>query len=122
MYGFKNLRAQAVWQLREQLDPEYGSRIALPPDPEMVADLCSYRFDIVPSGAGEVILVLPKEEQKELLGRSPDKGDTTVMLSASKMGGLRRPKAAQERKDMRHRQFKSITSNSAMKDKLRGKR
>lgn len=122
MYGFKNIRAQAVWQLREQLDPGYGSRIALPPDPEMVADLCSYRFDIVPSGGGEVILVLPKEAQKELLGRSPDKGDTTVMLSASNMGGLRRPKAAQERRDMRHRQFKSVTSNSAMKDRLRGKR
>lgn len=35
VYGFVNLRAQAVWQFREQLDPTYNSTIALPPDPEL---------------------------------------------------------------------------------------
>lgn len=122
MYGFKNLRAQAVWQFREQLDPDYGSRIALPPDPELFADLCAYRYEIRPGGGAEEIIVLPKEEMREMLGRSPDKGDTTVMLSASSMGGLKRPKAAQERRDERRRQFTANTSQSALKAKLRGKK
>lgn len=122
LYGFKNLRAQAVWQFRESLDPTYDSRIALPPDPELLADLCAYRYEIRPGGGGEEIVILPKEDMKEMLGRSPDKGDTTIMLNASSLGGLRRPKAAQERRDARHRTFKSVTSNSEMKSKLRGKR
>lgn len=122
MYGFKNLRSQAVWQFREQLDPEYGSQIALPPDPEMEADLCAFRYEIRPGGNGEIIVVLPKDEMKEMLGRSPDKGDTTIMLSASKMGGLKRPKAAQERRDHARARLQSVTSNASMKARLRGKR
>lgn len=122
LYKFKNLRAQVVWQFREALDPDYGSRIALPPDPELLADLCAYRFEIKPGGGGEVIQITDKEEMKAELGRSPDKGDTTVMLFASNAGGLKRPKAAQERRDERLRTFKAVTSNSALKDKLRGRK
>ncbi|MCZ3377434.1 terminase large subunit domain-containing protein [Rhizobium sp. AG207R] len=100
MFRFYNLRAQVVWQFREQLDPEYGSNIALPPDPELAADLAAYRYEIKPNKkSGGDILVGPKEEMRERLGRSPDKGDTTIMLSASGLGGLKRPKAAQERRD-----------------------
>ncbi|SCW39148.1 Terminase-like family protein [Rhizobium mongolense subsp. loessense] len=122
MFGFKNLRAQVVWQFREQLDPDYGSKIALPPDPELTADLCAFRYEIRAGGGGEEIVVLPKEEMREMLGRSPDKGDTTVMLSASKLGGLKRPKAAQERRDAAFRRVQSVTSNSALKARLRGKK
>lgn len=122
MYGFYNLRAQAVWQFREQLDPAYDSRIALPPDPELEADLAAYRFEIRARGGGEEILVLPKEDMREMLGRSPDKGDTTIMLSASNIGGLKRPKAAQERREQSRARLVSVTSNSALKAKLRGKR
>lgn len=122
MYRFKNLRAQVVWQFREALDPDYGSRIALPPDPELLADLCAFRFEIRAAGGKEEIIILPKDEMKEMLGRSPDKGDTTVMLFASNAGGLKRPKAAQERRDERHRTFKAVTSNSSLKDKLRGRK
>lgn len=122
MYGFKNLRSQVVWQFREALDPDYGSQIALPPDGEMVADLCAFRFEIRPGGRGEQVVVLPKEDMKEMLGRSPDKGDTTVMLFASNMGGLKRPKAAQERRDQSLRRLQAVTSNAAMKARLRGKR
>lgn len=120
MYRFKNLRAQAVWQFREMLDPTYDSRIALPPDPELLADLCAFRFEIKPSGSGEVIVIGPKDDMKELLGRSPDKGDTTIMAASSSLGGLKRPKAAQERREASHRSFKAVTSNSDMKARLRG--
>lgn len=80
-FGFLNKRAEAVWRLREALDPsqEGGSVIALPPDPELKADLCSYSWEMVrmPMGAG--IKIIAKDDQKELLGRSPDKGDTVIM-------------------------------------------
>ncbi|KAA3527057.1 terminase [Agrobacterium vitis] len=103
LFRFHNLRAQAVWQLREALDPEYGSEMALPPDPELAEDLAAYRYEIkkVERG-GHKILVGPKEEMRERLGRSPDKGDTTVMLNASHLNLLVRPKAAQDRRDARH--------------------
>lgn len=118
LYRFFNMRAQAVWQFREALDPTYNSKIALPPDPEMAADLAAYRWE---ERKGE-ILVGPKEEMKERLGRSPDKGDTTIMLHASNAGGLKRPKAAQERRDEKRRSFRAITANDALKNKLRGKK
>jgi len=122
MYGFYNLRAQAVWQFREALDPAYSSKIALPPDPELEADLAAFRFEIRARGGREEIVVLPKELMREQLGRSPDKGDTTVMLHASSAGGLKRPKAAQERRDAKQRAFRAVTANSALKDKLRGRK
>lgn len=118
LFTFLNFRAQAVWQFREALDPTYGSRIALPPDPELLADLAAYRFE---ERRGQIV-ILPKEDMKEMLGRSPDKGDTTIMLFSSSAGGLKRPKAAQERRDQKHKAFKAMTSNSALKDRLRGKR
>ena len=111
-----------MWQFREQLDPAYGSRIALPPDPELEADLAAFRYEIRARGGGEEIIVLPKDTIREMLGRSPDKGDTTIMLSASSIAGLKRPKAAQERREQSRARLVSVTSNSALKAKLRGKR
>lgn len=120
LYRFKNLRAQAVWQFREQLDPDYASMIALPPDPELLADLAAYRYEIVPSRHGGEIQIGDKQDMRDRLGRSPDKGDTTIMLSASGLGGLKRPKAAQERRDESRRMHHAIVSNQAMKARLRG--
>jgi hypothetical protein len=76
-YTFRNKRAWATWTMREELDPsqEGGSVIALPPDPELKADLASYRYEITSGG----ILVEAKEKQRERIGRSPDKGDTAIM-------------------------------------------
>lgn len=83
-FGFFNKRAEIAWKMREELDPsqEGGSAIALPPDQELKAELASYRFEIVGSvmaGRGTV-KVTDKEEQKARIGRSPDKGDTVLML------------------------------------------
>jgi hypothetical protein len=77
---FVNKRAEAAWRLREELDPsqEGGSSIALPNDPELKADLCSYRWELRTNG----ILLEDKEDQKERLGRSPDRGDAVIMCLA----------------------------------------
>lgn len=118
LFRFKNLRAQAVWQFREMLDPEFGSDIALPPDPELAADLAAYRYEVVkaPGKSGGDIQVGPKDDIKDRLGRSPDKGDTTIMLAASGLGGLKRPKAAQDRVDARRRAVVNV-GHSSMKRK-----
>ena len=74
MMVFNNLRTQSVWQFREALDPAYGSNIALPPDPELFAELCAYRYEAKKSRDGKLEAnLLPKADMKEALGRSPDK-------------------------------------------------
>lgn len=77
--GFYNKRAEIHWRFREALDPDQdgGSAIALPPDPQIVADLTAPRWKLTTRG----IQIESKEDLKkpERLGRSPDKGDAIVM-------------------------------------------
>ncbi len=77
--AFVNKRAEAMWRFREALDPdqEHGSQIALPNDPQLLADLTAPRWKLTSRG----IQIESKEELKkpERLGRSPDKGDAVVM-------------------------------------------
>jgi hypothetical protein len=75
--GFSNQRAQWWGQFREALDPENGSLIALPPDPELKSDLCAPRWKL----SGWKIAVEPKDEIKERIGRSPDKGEAIIYAS-----------------------------------------
>lgn len=74
---FKNDRSAAYWRMREALDPSQpgGSRIALPDDPELVADLTAPTYKIV----NNTIVIEAKEHVIERLGRSTDKGDAVVM-------------------------------------------
>ncbi len=46
LFTFRNFRAEAVWSLREALDPAFGATIMLPPDPELYAELCAYRYEL----------------------------------------------------------------------------
>lgn len=84
--GFTNKRAEDHWRLREALDPTGNQFIALPPDPELKADLCAPRWKPTPRG----IQVEPKDCGKaqsnsgnccikHRIGRSPDKGDAVIM-------------------------------------------
>ena len=77
---FVNARAWALWRLREDLDPEQegGSPIALPPDPEIVADLTAPQFMVKARG----IQIESKEELRKRLGRSTGKGDAIMMALA----------------------------------------
>lgn len=74
---FKNKRAEAWWKFREELDPdqEGGSAIALPPDPELRADLTAPTWELTTQG----ILIESKDDLRKRLGRSPGKGDAVVM-------------------------------------------
>lgn len=75
--GFTNKRSESYWKLREALDPGqyHGASIALPDDPELMADLTAPTFKMTPRG----IQVEPKVDVVKRLGRSPDKGDAVVM-------------------------------------------
>lgn len=74
---FTNRRTAAYWRFREALDPSQpgGSPIALPNDPELVADLTAPSFEVGPRG----IKVESKEHVCGRLGRSTDKGDAVIM-------------------------------------------
>lgn len=75
--GFVNVRAEDYWRMREALDPNSGQDLALPPDPELLADLCAARWKLTPRG----IQVEEKEEIRKRLGRSPDCGDALVLAT-----------------------------------------
>lgn len=72
---FANLRAYAYWAMREALDPEKGDGLALPPDPELLADLTAPRWSMRPTG----VLIEDKEQIVKRIGRSPDCGDAAVL-------------------------------------------
>jgi hypothetical protein len=81
--AFANKRAEAWWKFREALDPDQpdGSAIALPPDPELKADLCAPTWKLGVHG----ILLESKDGSsgfgnlRQRLGRSPGKGDAVAM-------------------------------------------
>lgn len=73
----RNRRALIAWRFRESLDPVSGDNIALPPDPELKADLCALLWKLTPAG----IQIEQKEEIKKRIGRSPDKGDAIIYAS-----------------------------------------
>jgi hypothetical protein len=79
-----NKRAEAYWTLREALDPEKGDGLMLPPDRELLADLCAPRWSMRVSG----IQVESKEDIVKRLGRSPDCGDAVVLAALSDGGPL----------------------------------
>lgn len=74
-FGFQNLRAEAYWNLRQALDPEGPTPLALPPDPELAAELAAIRWAIGLRG----IKIEDKDEVKKRLGRSPDCADAVAL-------------------------------------------
>lgn len=81
-YKMRNIRAEYYWRMRDALDPKSGDDLALPPGNEVVADLCSARYDASASG----VLIEKKEEIKSRIGRSPDKGES-ILLAHHKISG-----------------------------------
>jgi hypothetical protein len=88
---FANKRAEAWWRFREELDPdqEGGSAIALPPDPELRADLAGPTYEVSARG----ILLESKDDLRKRLGRSPGKGDAVVMCLSEGNAAVKRKTA-----------------------------
>jgi hypothetical protein len=80
----RNKRAEMYWRMRDALDPKGGDDLALPPDPELLADLCSARYEV--SSAG--VKVEDKDQIKERIGRSPDVGEAVMMANINVMPWL----------------------------------
>jgi len=72
---FFNLRSQLWWQLREDLDPANDTGIALPPDPEILGDLCAPKWTLT----GSAIKVESRDEIVKRIGRSPDAGSALIL-------------------------------------------
>jgi hypothetical protein len=85
---FANKRAEAWWKFREELDPDQqgGSVIALPPDPELRADLAAPTYEVAARG----ILIESKDDLRKRLGRSPGKGDAVVMCLSEGNAAVKR--------------------------------
>lgn len=65
---FANLRSQLYWMMREALDPANNTGIALPPEPQLLADLTAPKWEL----QGSTIRVESREEIIKRIGRSPD--------------------------------------------------
>ncbi len=83
---FANKRSEAWWKFREELDPdqEGGSVVALPPDPELRADLTAPRWDLTSRGIQVEPKIVTKDGKvvggiRKRLGRSSGKGDAVIM-------------------------------------------
>lgn len=75
-FGFKNLRAESWWKLREALDPSNDATLCIPDDDVLIGDLTAPRWKI---DSGGRIQVEDKDAIRERLGRSPDHGDAVVL-------------------------------------------
>jgi hypothetical protein len=73
----RNKRAEMYWRMRDALDPDNGDNLALPPDTELLADLCSAKYKVTTAG----VQVEEKKQIKERIGRSPDIGEAVMMAN-----------------------------------------
>lgn len=85
--GFRNLRSQLWWRMREALDPANNTGIALPPDSRLLADLCAPTWKL----SGAEIYVASREEIVAKIGRSPDYASAycLALLDTPKIDSLR---------------------------------
>ena len=77
-FGFKNLRAEMWWKLREALDPEgeNGAQLMLPDSSRLKAELTTPRWEL----RGTDILIESKEDVKKRVGGSTDEADVVCQL------------------------------------------
>lgn len=80
-FKFSNIRTEALWRMREALDPSQpgGATVALPPSSTLKADLCAPTYSVKGHGSDAVIVAESKDSVKERLGRSTDEGDAVIM-------------------------------------------
>jgi hypothetical protein len=72
---FFNLRSQVWWKFRELLDPANNYGVALPPEPRLLKELCSPKWEL----SGSTIKVEGREDIIKRLGYSPDQATAYVL-------------------------------------------
>lgn len=71
-YQFLNMRAYLFWAVRDWLNPRSDTGAMLPPDTQFDEEATEIKWSFRSDGR---ILIEPKEDIKQRLGRSPDKFD-----------------------------------------------
>lgn len=91
---FFNLRSQLWWDMREVLDPENDTGAELPPDPELLKELCAPKWTL----SGVTIKVESRDEIIDRIGRSPDRATAVVLanMDIPKLSSLQRSDSARE--------------------------
>jgi hypothetical protein len=74
-FHFFNDRAAAWWNMRERLDPAFGSQVAIPDDEELIEELCAPKYDLYANGR---LKVESKDQIKARIGRSTDSADAVI--------------------------------------------
>ena len=82
--SFRNLRSAAIWHVRDMLDPAVSPTLALPPDDELIGDLCAVHKKDQSDGK---VMAESKKEIRARIGRSTDRGDSVVMALWAASGG-----------------------------------
>ena len=72
---FFNWRSELWWRMREALDPAHNTGICLPPNRQLLADLCTPKWEM----RGSAVKVQSTKEMMKQLGRSPDFGSACVL-------------------------------------------
>lgn len=77
-FGFKNVRAEMWWKLREALDPEGGTdaKLMLPDSSRLKAELTTPRWEL----RGTDILIESKDDIRKRVGGSTDEADVIAQL------------------------------------------
>lgn len=89
---FSNMRSELWWKLREELDPVNDTGIALPPDPELLADLAAPKWTM----QGMRVQVESREDIVDRIGRSPDCASAVILaqLDTPKLDVIKRAQRA----------------------------
>ena len=89
---FFNLRSELWWRMRELLDPEGNSGIALPADKRLLADLCAPKWSM----RGAKVYVESRDEIVKRIGRSPDWASAYLLaaMESPRIGMLKRQPSA----------------------------
>ena len=103
---FKNLRSELWWRMREQLDPANDTGIMLPPDQELLADLCAPEWCM----DGKTIKVESREEIIDRIGRSPDQASAVLLaqLDTPKLHLLRQARNQNPKTVLEHDPFAGL--------------
>jgi len=74
---FMNQRSWLWWRFRELLDPLNKHAVMLPPDQDLLAELCAPKWKL----SGKEIQVESREDVVKRVGRSPDRATAVILAS-----------------------------------------